>query len=1837
MFPACCKGGATIATMKNTNKKILAWVGGLTLAGALGAMAQFTDTTQIIPLAGGGVLGSIVTNGSGSYTVVGGGNDIWDAEDDFTFHYFSIAGDFDVRARIESLEPTARWTKAGLMARETTAADSRMVFSKVSPFGPTGGGGAGANDVSFMYRNWKTDAGSNGGQHEDRLVSETDAPSGGYYVNKWIRLVRSGDVFKGYTSIDGRNWLEASHQEQDTATWLSPVGGSPTPFAATALLGIAVSRHPSGANPTATAEFRDVGSPDLPVEITTQPTNITALLARTASFYVGVSGGSDMVDIQWRKNGLDIPGATEPTYTTPVLSIADDGAVYTAFVSNRVNTTTATSSGATLTVLNEVRVLAASSYGNPSGVTVYFSSAVNAGTGLTPGNYTLDNGATVSGAAFLNGDPTVVLLTTSTLVENTTYQLTVAGVTGAGTPPAALGPDPTMVSFTHGQEFDKLSITQKRYFGIGGTALSDLFNNANYPNSPSEVTLQPAFELQPHDVIDNYGAELSGIFVAPTTGAYTFYMSSDDMGAVYLSTDENPANAAQIAQEPTWNGSREFITPSNGDGARGTPPSNVSAAINLNAGERRYLRADVKEGGGGDNISVYIQLPGEPAPVNGSQPALSSLFTRIALRGSFGIVFTNFGPISIKSAPSDRSVIEGQNTTFAVTLNDGTPPTKATWYSNDVEVVGVNSLSLTVQALNINDGSRYRVKLENQFNSVTTADATLTVISDTTPPTLLAAEPHVNGQVVVHFSEPMGSSATTVGNYTLSGGLSPLTVTAAAFEANHANVRLTLSAPMDPAAAYTLSVQDVADQAFNPNTITPNPAEAVFYNYVACTNGIALFERWDNINGVALAGLTNNPTGTSFPWKPNAIATYTTMDTGADQADNYGARLSAMLVPAVSGVYRFQFITDDQGVCYLSQTGNPADKQTIIEEPGCCAWIASGDIQLNAGQQYYLEVLYKEGGGGDYGRVQWQYPGTATYVNIPSSNLWSCIRVTGASGPADVNALEQQYVTFCADIQGPGLNLLTAQWLENGVVLTGPDSPCYTLPNRVTTADDGKTYKLQLVDPVDAFTPLFESRQATLHVTADNDPPFAAQVLCNDNRDAIIIVYNEEVEPLSAVGNFNYNFDGNALATDGILLPDHKTVIISVPRYLADTDYVLTINDVQDLAGQVTHTNINWHSCKVVPGLMSFKVYDNLSTSDNAISQLTGNTNYPWNPALSTFTRSGNSRDVYPDDSHEGYGASMRAYFVPAVSGNYRFAIYSDDSSQLWLNSTDDDFNAMTMIAEELGCCGPWEKTGTTNATPIPLVAGQRYALMMLYKEGTGGDYGQISAKLETDTTPFGSSTIIPGTQLAVLANPIPGAAIAIAAQPGNASVCPGNTAVFTVGANITGTGMAPVYSWEVSTDAGATWSVIQTGNGAASLSVGPVSAADSGKQYRCVVALPGLSQTSASATLTVGNGPGLQSVAAGSERISVLFSSPVNAQSLNASHYTVAGATVTGAVADGPGRVTLSISPPLAVGSTNQLTIAGVQDAGGTAQCPDPIVANVVIPAPVISKTANFDTGLPPNSSLTGNGAVTGGALHLTDAVNSQQTFFTYDPFGGAAVQGISVDFKLRIGGGTCCDPMRFADGMAMSFANDATAGGTAEEGTGTGLIVAFDSWDNNGDDEGPGTSIKWGGTSDAVNAVATQSFDGVREGGRPPKTPLITDPATGLPMTPWTDPDFRPVHIELLSNGKVSMDYKDVRIFNGVQTGFTPPYSGGKFVFGARTGGANENAWIDDLVITSLLPVPEVTLSGGNATITWVGNTSILQSAPTVLGPWTDIVGATSPYSVTPSAAQAYFRLRQ
>ncbi len=128
---------------------------------------------------------------------------------------------------------------------------------------------------------------------------------------------------------------------------------------------------------------------------------------------------------------------------------------------------------------------------------------------------------------------------------------------------------------------------------ITGTAVSNLTNDPRYPDSPDESRWWQTFE---GDVGrgDNYGIRARGYVYPPVSGEYIFWISGDDECQLWLSTDDDPANIRQVSHITTWTNSREWDK-------EDTQKSNP---ITLQAGQKYYIEALMKEGTGGDSLAV---------------------------------------------------------------------------------------------------------------------------------------------------------------------------------------------------------------------------------------------------------------------------------------------------------------------------------------------------------------------------------------------------------------------------------------------------------------------------------------------------------------------------------------------------------------------------------------------------------------------------------------------------------------------------------------------------------------------------------------------------------------------------------------------------------------------------------------------------------------------------------------------------------------------------------------------------------------------------------------------------------------------------------------------------------------------------------------------------------------------------------------------------------------------------------------------------------------------------------------------------------------------------------
>jgi hypothetical protein len=833
--------------------------------------------------------------------------------------------------------------------------------------------------------------------------------------------------------------------------------------------------------------------------------------------------------------------------------------------------------------------------------------------------------------------------------------------------------------------------------------------------------------------------------------------------------------------------------------------------------------------------------------------------------------------------------------------------------------------------------------------------------------------------------------------------------------------------------------------------------------------------------------------------------------------------------------------------------------------------------------------------------------------------------VTGTGGTA----------TF--EIEASGSSAVTYQWQK-----AAPGSSSYTdvagatsaslTTGTLTGADSGTKYRVNLSIPGKGAT----SREVTL--TVDVVAPTVSKVNGNGNLNAVSVVFSEAVTGASGGNKANYSISGGLTVSSVVLSKDGKTATLATSKQTSGTKYTLTVKGIVDTVTPANKLSpdpaaVDFTAAVLTSGAVGFEAYNDIPNTP--IDGLTSDAKFPDSPDFVATATALDTRTVYPNDSHENYGGRMRTILTPAETGDYDFFLRSDDASQLFFNSTDDSFDSakLEMIAEETGCCDAYHETGNgdpeTTQQPIHLTANKKYALVVLWKEGGGGDYAQVAWRKAGDATPAGSLTPIPGKFLSWYVSP--DVKLDITQQPANTSAQAASPATFSVryAADSFLLGNKAAVQWQKAAAGSSSFADIPGATGE-DYTITFADPADNGAKYRAVVSVGSLaSKNSFEATLTVSaetTPPALTGAGGSVTSVNLFFSEPLDAASAgNKANYSLdGGATVSAASlisgATEAGVVRLTIAGASA-GKCYTVRASGVKDRSNNA-----IAAGTSATFVAYSAFYDFNTGEPdgsklyaPASVLTSGGIGNSGVLQITPAVGGAQGAFVSGDLGGAAIDRFTAKFKLFIGNGSG-NP---ADGFSFNIANDLPDGSTGEEGTGSGITVAFDTYDNGGG-EAPAIDIKYGG-QEVVHTVVT-------------KATLVNN-------------KFVDVLIRLNAGGTLDVIHDGKTIHSKVALPGFSPISGARIMFGARTGGEFERHLVDDFgVVLNAIPEectappppvekPKFTkVSGvsGKVTIEWIGG-GTLQKSDSVTGPWTDVAGAASPRTLDASGSGAFYRIKQ
>lgn len=621
--------------------------------------------------------GTSFTCASNRFELAAAGSGMAGTADAFYFISMARTGDFDVRAKISQLTPSHAAAQAGLIARVDQTAGSRALNVFVTP--PPG-------DNAYHATRRTTPGGATavwpGGSDK----------AGVPLPNAWIRLMRAGDVFTAWHGTNGVDW-QVYGQVTDAlpATLFVGLGGA-------------------GLSDSVCEEFIFIPSP----QIIAQPTNVVAIHGDLVTFSVQAVSQAD-ISYQWRRNGVNVPDATNSTLSLPNVHPSVAG-TYDVRVANGGGTVL--SAAATLTV----RVL---DYGDASAAYPTLLANNGARHFLTPGfhlgtaaDFELDGSPGVSA----NGDDVAgtddedgVEFISPLWVDQSAVIAVVASSNGVLNGWIDYGADGSW-----SQLEDHVFVDYALEPGTNLLSLNVPFD-AKGTNTFARFRFSRVGGLLPHGPANDGEVEDYSVAVVPVADLsiaavaspapvavgsnLTFQVAIDNVG---------PALATGVTVTNQFSHGVEFVSATSTRGSCVNNAGVINCAIgDLGLGNSATITVVVKPQQAGSLSTTFGIFANQPDPNTGNNLAVNA--TTVEL------------PPVITVQPASLVVTQHNTAMFSVTAS-GTAPLGYQWFHNSSPLPNRTDSTLVIaDALNANQGN-YQVRVTNRVGGTLSQVVTLTVL-----------------------------------------------------------------------------------------------------------------------------------------------------------------------------------------------------------------------------------------------------------------------------------------------------------------------------------------------------------------------------------------------------------------------------------------------------------------------------------------------------------------------------------------------------------------------------------------------------------------------------------------------------------------------------------------------------------------------------------------------------------------------------------------------------------------------------------------------------------------------------------------------------------------------------------------------------------------------------------------------------------------------------------------------------------------------------------------------------------------------------------------------------
>ena len=747
--------------------------------------------------------GSSYSCQTGDVDMLAGGTDIGGTSDQFQLVYQYWQGDFDMKVKVQRLDPTDSLAKAGLLARDSLDDTSRTIQAFTTPV--IGG-------VGFFQASRRSIQGS--GTTQWGTNATTTLP------NAWLRLRRQGNIFTAFYGTNGSSWLQFGQVTQAMFDGL--------------FIGMAATSRND--NQRTTAEFRNFsfGSPPL---ISVHPQSQTVSPGATVVLSV-TANGLTPIQYQWRLNGVNIPEANGSTFIISNAQLQDAGRYSVVVVDALGNLEHSNPADVVVTVPS---LPFSDTFGSGSAV-ITGSAGGGRGTNTTatkqagePNHAGNTGGKSVwiswrapfDGFVRFNtrgsGFDTLLAAYTGTNVANLTpvvsdddsdgfgtskilfttqsdqlYWIAVDGRAAAsgnialswqfefGQPVPEIAASPTnravppggsttfRVAATNATEFQwylndsPISGATSSNLLVSGVTVNDVGAytvRIGNPSSLETVFTRPAYlEIgtlpgrTSHDKFEDIFGTNSPPGFAAVTSSTPFPVAAGTLDSQILNNNNSTTQQGETDHCGTLSSATRWFGLQAGNNTSGltfvidTAGSAINTVLAVYAGTNIFTLTNINCARG----------PGGASSVQFSATAITTYSAAVdGLNGAQGTIRLNWklgsAPV-ITTQPANQVAIPGTNVTF-VCQASGVPTPKFQWRSNDVNIANATNSTLVLNNVRSNHVANYSVMVSNFMGVVASANARLTVAY---PYTIKFDKVATNGMQALRLLLPTNELATNI-------------------------------------------------------------------------------------------------------------------------------------------------------------------------------------------------------------------------------------------------------------------------------------------------------------------------------------------------------------------------------------------------------------------------------------------------------------------------------------------------------------------------------------------------------------------------------------------------------------------------------------------------------------------------------------------------------------------------------------------------------------------------------------------------------------------------------------------------------------------------------------------------------------------------------------------------------------------------------------------------------------------------------------------------------------------------------------------------------------------